>query len=53
MDNLLQNEILVINIGIGEFCSALEKQEVPVVHVNWEPPTAEDEDIEALLESLL
>ena len=53
MANLLQAEIRVINIGIKEFMDALEEQQVPVVHVDWKPPTEEDEEIERLLDSLL
>ncbi len=53
MANLLQEEIRVINIGIKEFMEALEEQQVPVVHVDWRPPTEEDEEIENLLDSLL
>jgi hypothetical protein len=53
MANLLQEEIKVINIGIKEFMEALEEQQVPVVHVDWRPPTEEDEGIENLLDSLL
>jgi hypothetical protein len=32
---------------------ALDNQEVPVIHVDWRPPTQDDEEIEALLDSLL
>ena len=53
MANLLQEEIKVVNIGIKEFMEALEDQQVPVVHVDWKPPTKEDEEIEKLLDSLL
>jgi hypothetical protein len=53
MANLLQEEIKVVNIGIKEFMEALEDQQVPVVHVDWKPPTEEDEEIEKLLDSLL
>jgi len=53
MPNLLQEEIKVVNIGIKEFMEALEDQQVPVVHVDWKPPTEEDEEIEKLLDSLL
>ncbi len=53
MPNLLQEEIKVVNIGIKEFMKALEDQQVPVVHVDWKPPTEEDEEIEKLLDSLL
>jgi hypothetical protein len=53
MANLLQEEINVVNIGIKEFMEALEDQQVPAVHVDWKPPTEEDEEIEKLLDSLL
>lgn len=53
MADILQKEIKVINIGIKEFMQALEEQKVPVVHVDWRPPTEDDEDIEKLLDSLI
>jgi hypothetical protein len=53
MANILQEGVKVINIGIKEFVQALDDQEVRVVHVDWRPPTEEDEDIENLLEALL
>ena len=53
MTNLLEQEIKVVNIGIKEFMDALKEQHVPVVHVDWRPPTEEDEEIEHLLDLLL
>jgi hypothetical protein len=53
MAGLLQQEIKIVNIGIKEFKEALEDQMVPVVHVDWKPPTEEDEEIAKLLDSLL
>ncbi len=53
MANILQEELRVINIGIKQFMESLAQQKVPVVHVDWKPPTEEDEEIEELLESLL
>lgn len=53
MTNILQEELKVINIGIKQFMEALEEQQVSVVHVDWKPPTEEDEEIEKLLDSLL
>jgi hypothetical protein len=53
MANLLEQEIKVINIGIKEFVEALEDQQVPVIHVDWRPPTEEDEEIENLLDLFL
>ena len=51
--NILREEVKVINIGIKEFMQALDEQHVPLVHVDWKPPTEEDEEIESLLDSLL
>jgi hypothetical protein len=53
MDNILENELVVINIGIIEFAEALREQQVPIVHVDWRPSTKEDEELENLLESLI
>lgn len=53
MASILQEEVKVVNIGIREFVQALDEQEVPVVHVDWRPPTEEDEEIENLLEALM
>ena len=53
MAGILQEEVRVVNIGIIEFVQALDEQEVPVVHVDWRPPTEEDEEIENLLEALM
>ena len=53
MASILQEEVKVVNIGIRECGQALDEQEVPVVHVDWRPPTEEDEEIENLLEALM
>ena len=37
LDELLQNEVRVINVGLEAFAVDLEKQNVPVVHVLWTP----------------
>ena len=43
----------VINTGLLQFMEALEAQKITVVHVDWKPPTEEDEEIGKMLESLL
>ena len=53
MEVILQQELKVINIGLRQFLEALEEQKTPVVHVDWKPPTEEDEEVTKLLESLL
>ncbi len=50
---ILQQELKVVNIGLRQFLEALEEQKTPVVHVDWKPPTEEDEEVTKLLESLL
>ena len=50
---LLTKDLRVINIGLTQFMEALEVQEIPVVHIQWSPPTEDDEEIQSLLDSLL
>lgn len=57
MDNaikgLLNNPIVVINLGLKEFAESLEQQEMEVVHVNWSPPAGGDQEMMDILEDLL
>jgi len=53
MGYILHKEVKVISVGIKAFTEALDEQRVPVVHVDWRPPTEEDEEIEHLLDSLM
>jgi hypothetical protein len=50
---LLVGEPVVINIGLKEFYQALLDQMVKVVHVEWFPPAASDQDLIDLLDQLL
>lgn len=43
----------VINIGIQNFFSALEAQEVKCTQIQWVPPFKQDEEIEELLDMFL
>ena len=36
--DLLHHKLEVINIGLPEFANDLEKQGVPMIHVDWRPP---------------
>lgn len=51
--DLLVADLEVINIGIIEFASSLEKQGVRVIHVNWKPPAEGDEALLKILDELL
>ena len=53
MTSLLTRDLQVINIGLTQFMEALEVQDIPVVHIQWSPPTENDEEIQNLLDSLL
>lgn len=51
--NLLGDVLKVINIGIIEFASSLEKQGIRVIHVNWAPPAQGDQALLKILDELL
>ena len=51
-ENLFKKELKVINIGIEMFADDLEKQDVKVIHVNWQPPAGGDLDLLKILEKL-
>jgi hypothetical protein len=36
--DLLQQPLIVINVGLKGFAENLEKQEVEVIQVDWKPP---------------
>lgn len=51
-EKLFHKELKVINIGIEMFADDLERQDVDVVHVDWQPPAGGDLDMLKLLEKL-
>ena len=50
---LLNEPIVVINLGLKSFAEDLEKQDVEVVHVDWNPPAGGDKEMIDLLDTLL
>ena len=52
LDELLQNEVRVINVGLEAFAVELEKQNVPVDHVLWTPPARGNPRLADLLSKL-
>jgi hypothetical protein len=52
-NNLLNDELIVINLGLQGFAESLEQQEVEVTRVNWAPPAGGDQEMVDLLESLM
>ncbi len=51
-EKLFNKELKVINIGIEMFADDLERQDVDVIHVDWQPPAGGDLDVLKLLEKL-
>ncbi|GAB4137388.1 MAG: hypothetical protein Tsb0016_02560 [Sphingomonadales bacterium] len=51
--DLLSTPPAVINVGIGIFADALSAQNVPVAHVNWQPPVELEDDLKNILDNLL
>lgn len=53
MAGLLDQEVRVLNIGLKQFFTALDDQDVKTLHVEWKPPVEDDEEIDDLLSMLL
>lgn len=51
--NILEQELIVINIGLPQFAENLEKQNVEVIQVDWKPPAGGDKEMIELLDELL
>ncbi len=52
IDQLFEEEIKVINMGIPSFRDELADQDVPVVHVDWRPPAGGNEKVQSLLSDI-
>ena len=50
---LLNEPVVVINLGLKKFAENLEEQDVEVVQVDWTPPAGGDKEMMELLDELL
>ncbi len=50
---LLNEPVVVINLGLNKFAENLEEQDVKVVQVDWTPPAGGDKELIELLDRLL
>lgn len=50
MNNLINQELKVINIGLSSFAENLKKENTPVVSVAWVPPAGGNKKMLELLE---
>ena len=51
--DLLQQPLVVINVGLKDFAENLETQDADVVQVDWTPPAGGDQEMIDLLKDLL
>ena len=52
IDELLQSEVRIINVGLRAFANDLTARNVDVVQVDWSPPAVSDPRIASLLAKL-
>ncbi len=50
---LLSDKPVAVALGVRLFTTALESQQMRVVHVNWSPPAGGDKEMADLLADLL
>ena len=57
MDNqaqdLLQDDLKIINIGLRKFTEELTNQGIQVIQIDWTPPAGGDQELIDLLDDLL
>ena len=53
LGELLQQPIVVINVGLSMFARSLEEQHIEVKQVDWVPPAGGDKELGELLDKLL
>jgi hypothetical protein len=52
-EDLIDQPLVVINVGLKDFAKNLELQGAEVVQVDWVPPAGGDQEMIDLLEKLL
>lgn len=53
LKKLLNEPLIVINLGLKKFAENLENQAVEVLQVDWAPPAGGDQELIDLLDKLL
>ena len=51
--SLLDEPVIVVNLGLKKFSESLDDQSVQVVQVDWTPPAGGDKEVIELLDELL
>ncbi len=53
MNDLLNEELSIVNVGLEIFYEACLAQDAKTIQVDWRPPAAEDEEVDDLLSLLM
>ncbi len=53
IQELFQDDLKVINVGLRKFAEELDKQDIDVVQIDWSPPAGGDQNLIDLLDDLL
>jgi len=53
LQDLFQDDLKIINIGLRKFTEELENQDIEVVQIDWSPPAGGDHELIDLLDDLL
>jgi len=53
IEDLFQEKIVAINVGLRQFTDSLAEQTVEVIQVDWSPPAGGDIEMAELLDMLL
>mgnify|MGYP006987899652 FL=1 len=52
-NDLFNEPIKVINIGLTKFFESIESQSVEVIQIDWEPPAGGDPEMIEILDNLI
>jgi len=52
-NDILNQPLIVINLGLENFARNLEIQKIDVIRVDWKPPAGGDQEMINLLDKLL
>jgi hypothetical protein len=53
LDNILDEPLVVINLGLKGFAQSIEQQGAEVAQVDWVPPAGGDQELADLLDRIL
>lgn len=52
INKMLSGELQVASMGLRSFTEAMKKQNIKVIHIDWQPPAAGDTKMSSILDLL-